>query len=128
MKKGLLLLLIVLVVSCKKEDNPPGLTLKNGTGYVSGDITLAPGTSFLVQMQMTKGTDELNALYTEVAFDGANMPQLVSRIYIGPNDRDHFEKDITVTTRTTPGTERWVFNVNDADGRITKKEIRVTVQ
>jgi hypothetical protein len=128
MKKGFLLLLIVLAFSCKKENNPPELTLKNGAGYVSGDVTVPPGSSFLVRMQMTSGTDELNALYTEVAFDGSNLPQLVSRIYIGPNDRDHYEKDITITTRTTPGTERWVFNVNDADGRITKKEIRITVQ
>jgi hypothetical protein len=128
MKKGLVLLFILLAFSCKKENNPPGLTLKNAAGYVSGDVTLPPGSSFLVRMQMTKGTDDLNALYTEVAFDGSNAPQLVSRIYIGPNDREHFEKDVTVTTRTTPGTERWVFNVNDSDGRITKKEIRVTVQ
>ncbi|MDQ3109286.1 MAG: hypothetical protein M3R17_05285 [Bacteroidota bacterium] len=129
MRKIFLFLFFVLaIVSCKKDDKPPELILKSGTGYISSDVTLPPGSVFLVRMQMTKGTDELSALYTEVAFDGSNAPQLVSRNYIAPADRDHFEKDITITTRTTPGTERWVFNVNDADGRITKKEIRVTVQ
>lgn len=128
MRNAFLLLIFILALSCNKDDSPPELTLKSGTGYTSGDISLPPGSTFLVRMQMTKGADDLSALYTEVAFDGANVPRLVSRVYIGPNDRTHFEKDITVTTRTTPGTERWVFNVNDADGRISKKEIRVTVQ
>lgn len=128
MRNTFLLLIFILALSCNKDDAPPELTLKSGTGYTSGDISLPPGSTFLVRMQMTKGADDLSALYTEVAFDGANVPRLVSRVYIGPNDRSHFEKDITVTTRTTPGTERWVFNVNDADGRISKKEIRVTVQ
>jgi hypothetical protein len=128
MRNTLLFVLITLIISCKKDNTPPTLDLKSGSGYTSGDISLPPGSTFLVRMQMTKGTDELSALYTEVAYDGANTGRLVSRLYIGPNDRDHFEKDITVTTRTSPGTERWIFNVNDADGRITKKEIRVSVQ
>lgn len=121
-------MIFLLVLSCNKDNSPPELTLKAGSGYTSGNISLAPGSTFLVRMQMTKGADDLSALYTEVAYDGANAPRLVSRIYIGPNDRTHFEKDITVTTRSTPGTERWVFNVNDSDGRISKQEIRVTVQ
>jgi hypothetical protein len=128
MRNAFLFLMFVVVISCNKDNTPPELALKAGTGYTSGDISLPPGTSFLVRMQMTKGADDLSALYVEVAYDNANAPRLVSRNYIGPNDRAHFEKDITVTTRLNPGTERWVFNVNDSDGRISKKEIRVTVQ
>ncbi len=128
MRNIIFFLSVLLIASCNKGDTPPELTLKSGAGYTSSDVIATPGSTFLVRMQMTKGSDELSALYTEVAYDGTNLPSLVSRNYIGPNDRDHFEKDITVTTRTTPGTERWIFNVNDADGRITKKEIRVTVQ
>lgn len=115
-------------MSCKKDNTPPDLVLKGGAGYTNTNVTLSPGSTFVVHMQMTKGADDLSALYTEVAFDISNAPRLVSRLYIGPNDRSYFEKDITVTTRSTPGTERWVFNVNDSDGRITKKEIRITVQ
>lgn len=128
MRNLFLFLIICTAISCKKDNVPPTLTLKSGTGYTSSDVTLPHGSSFLVRMEMTKGTDELSALYTEVAYDGANTGRLVTRIYIGPNDRDHFEKDLTITTRNQPGTERWIFNVNDADGRITKKEIKVTVQ
>ena len=128
MRNAFFLIIIFLAVSCKKENNPPVLTLKSGTGYTSSDVTLPQGSSFLVRMEMTRGTDDLSALYTEVAYDGANTGRLVTRIYIGPNDRQHFEKDITVTTRNQPGTELWIFNVNDADGRITRKEIKVAVQ
>ncbi|CAN5383944.1 hypothetical protein BH09BAC5_BH09BAC5_09890 [soil metagenome] len=128
MRNGLLLLLITLVFSCKKDNTPPELILNSGAGYTSSDITLTAGSTFLVRMEMTKGKDDLSQYYTEVAYDGTNLPRLVSRNYIGPNDRTHFEKDITVTARNQPGTERWVFNVNDENGRISKREIHVTVQ
>ncbi|CAN5816425.1 hypothetical protein BH11BAC7_BH11BAC7_02440 [soil metagenome] len=128
MRKLILFLCLAFVMSCKKDNTPPDLVLKSGPGYTATDVSLPPGTTFLVRMQMTKRADDLSALYTEVAYDISNVPRLVSRLYIGPDDRSHFEKDITVTTRSTPGTERWVFNVNDSDGRISKKEIRITVQ
>ncbi|HEU4719508.1 MAG TPA: hypothetical protein VFU15_16810, partial [Bacteroidia bacterium] len=88
----------------------------------------APGSQFVVGIIADKTTDDLKLLYTEVAFDGANTTSLVSRVWLAPDERSHFERDITVTLRSQAGTERWVFNVNDANGRISKKEIRVTVQ
>lgn len=121
-------MIVLFIASCKKDNTPPVLTLKAGVGYTSGDVTVSPGDAFIVRMVMNKGADDLSEFYTEVAFDGSNLPRLVSRVYIGPNDRIHFERDVTVHTRNQAGNERWVFNVNDADGRISTVEIRVSVQ
>jgi hypothetical protein len=121
-------LIVCGLFSCQKEKLPPALTLKTGTGYTTSDFFAAPGTSFVVGIDASQTTDELDLFYTEVGFDGANTNQLVSRIYVPSNEREHFVRDITVTLRNQVGTERWVFNINDADGRITKREIKVTVQ
>jgi hypothetical protein len=126
--RNLVLFLILFSAGCKKDNTAPALTLKTGAGYTYSDLTLAPSQTFVVGMDATSGASDLSMAYTEVAFDGANSPRLVSRLYTNASQKKHYEKDITVTTRSTPGTERWVFNINDDDGRITKKEIRVTVQ
>ena len=125
----LLFCTLLLIASCKKKDNtPPDLNLKTGTGYTYADLTLSPGGTFVVGMIADKKVDVLNMFYTEVAFDGANTAALVSKIYMTESERKHADHDITITCRNQAGTERWVFNVNDGNGRITKKEIRVTVQ
>lgn len=119
---------IFLLASCKKDNTPPDLSLKTGAGYTYADLALSPGSTFTVGMVAKKGADDLNLFYTEVAFDGANTTSLVSRIYMDETERNHADHDITVTCRNQTGTERWVFDVNDGNGRISKKEIRVTVQ
>ncbi len=120
--------MIVISASCKKDNTPPDLQLKTGSGYTYSDLTLTLGAHFTVGMIANSGASDLQLIYTEVAFDGANTTRLVSRIWMTAAEANHCEKDITITTRNQAGTERWVFDVNDADGRISKKEIRVTVQ
>lgn len=124
----LLLLLLTFATSCKKDQTPPDLYLKADSGYTSSDVVISPGSTFLVGIDAKKTTDDLNLFYTEVAYDGANTTRLISRIYVSDSQKEHYTNDVTVTTRNQPGTERWVFNINDKDGRITKKEIKVTVQ
>ena len=129
MRNFFLLFIIISISGCKKKDDtPPGLQFKTGTGYTYSDLTVSHGSSFVVGIIANSGASDLQLFYTEVAYDGSNAPKLVSRIWLNASEANHYERDVTVTTRNQPGTERWVFDVNDADGRITKKEIRVTVQ
>jgi hypothetical protein len=129
MRKLLLLLFIpVLLFSCKKDQKAPDLVFKTGPTYTSSDIVASPGTTIVVGCTATKTDDDLHLFYTEVAYDGSNTSALVSRTYMAADQKSTFTQDVTITLRNTPGTERWIFLVNDADGRITKKEIRVTVQ
>jgi hypothetical protein len=125
---SLFAVVVLLFTACKDKSNPPAIQLKTDGSYVSSSIVVAPGSSFLVGVICTKTTDELHLLYTEYAYDGANTGTFGSRTYIGPNDRSRFEKDYTITTRNQPGNERWIFNVNDQEGCISKVEIKITVQ
>ncbi len=119
---------ILLIASCKKDNTPPDLQLKSGAGYTYSDISVSPGGTFTVGIIADKRADNLHAIYSEVAYDGANAANLVARVFLGDNDKNHYEYDFVVTCRNQAGTERWIFNVNDKNGRISKKEIRVTVQ
>ena len=129
MQKIFLLVIIIAFSGCKKKDDtPPDLQLKTTAGYTYSDLTVSVGSSFTVGIIAKSGASDLQLFYTEVAFDGSNAPNLVSKIWMTASETNQYEKDVTVTTRNQPGTERWVFDVNDTEGRITKKEIRVTVQ
>lgn len=128
MRITLLLSLIFLIASCKKDNTPPDLQFKTGANYTYANLTLGLGGSFTVGLIANKVTDDLNLIYTEVAFDGTNSPNRIFHTYMNSSERKHAERNITITCRNQAGTERWVFNVNDADGRISKKEIKVTVQ
>ncbi|GAB4131292.1 MAG: hypothetical protein Fur0041_01550 [Bacteroidia bacterium] len=120
---------ILLLHSCKKESmNPPDISLKTSAGYTYHDTVVAPGTILLVGVIGTKTDDPLKLIYNEVAYDGANVASLVERIYANDNEKETFIHDFSITTRSAVGTERWIFNVNDKDGRLAKKEIRITVQ
>jgi hypothetical protein len=131
MRNGLLLFaacaLLFFGNSCSKESKSPTLTLKTGAGYTSTDITAAPGTVIQVGVIADMGTDPLKLIYSEVAFDGANVDSLYTRVEV-PANQPHYEHDFTITVRNQVGTERWTFNVNDKDGRLTEKEIKIVVQ
>ena len=114
--------------SCNKDEaKSPTLVFKTGAGYTSADITAAPGATIQVGVIADMGTDPLKLIYSEVAYDGANIDSLYTRIEV-PTNQQHYEHDFTITLRNQVGTERWTFNVNDKDGRLTEKEIRVVVQ
>jgi hypothetical protein len=119
--------LILFFSACKKETKPPVLAFKTGAGYTSADLNVAPGTTILVGVITDAGTDPLHLIYSEVAYDGANVDSLYTRFYV-PESQAHCEYDFSFTVRNQVGTERWTFNVNDKDGRLTEKEIRIIVQ
>lgn len=131
MMRLITLLLICVTVpflgGCEK-DVPPKLSLKTEGSYVSSDIIVTPGSSFTVGGIAEKTKDELSLYYVEVAYDGSSAGRLVERWFIHPDFRSRYEKDYVVTVRNTSGRERWIFCVNDEEGRISKREIRVTVQ
>lgn len=118
----------LLVSSCKKEEaKSPTLVFKSGSGYTSADISVAPGTTIQVGVIADMGSDPLKLIYSEVAYDGANVDSLFTRVEV-PANQQHYEHDFIITVRNQVGTERWTFNVNDKDGRLTEKEIRIVVQ
>lgn len=119
---------MLLISSCKKEEaKSPTLSFKVDSTHTSGDISVPPGTTITVGVICDEGTDPLKLVYSEVAYDGANVDSLYTR-YEVPAGSAHYEVDFTFTTRSQLGTERWTFNVNDKDGRLTEREIRIVCQ
>lgn len=118
----------VFFTSCKKDDpQPPTLVLKTDSGYTAADVIVPPGTTIKVGVVCDQGTDSLNLIYSEVAYDGANVDSLCERYWV-PNEQTHTEYDFIFQVRNSVGSERWTFNVNDNDGRLVEKEIRIIVQ
>lgn len=118
---------MLIFSSCRKEAKLPSLTFKTGGAYTYTNINCAPGTTITVGVVCDQGTDPMKLVYSEVAYDGANVDSLYTRHTV-PGGSSHFEVDFTITTRNRVGTERWTFNVNDSDGRLTEKEIRIVCQ
>lgn len=119
--------LILVLSSCKDEEKSPTLTFRVDSSHTYTDVHVAPGTTIVVGVICDQGTDPMKLVYSEVAYDGANVDSLYSRVQV-PDGTSHFEMDFTITTRNQVGTERWTFNVNDKDGRLTEKEIRIVCQ
>ena len=119
---------MVLFSSCNKEEpKPPTLSFRVDPTHTSTNVNVAPGTTITVGVICDQGTDPMKLVYSEVAYDGANVDSLYTR-YEVPDGTTHYEVDFTFTTRNQVGTERWTFNVNDKDGRLTEKEIRIICQ
>lgn len=130
MKRSFIAIIIgfaAMLTSCKKEVKEPTLSFRTDAGYTSADANVAPGSTIKVGVICDAGTDPLHISYSEVAYDGANVDSLVVRHEI-PQGQNRFEVDYIFTVRNRVGTERWTFNVNDKDGRLVEKEIRIVVQ
>lgn len=113
--------------ACKK-DIPPRLEFKQGENYSSSDIRVAPGSTIIVGSIAEKTSSDLKLFYVEYAYEGANTAFLADRWALTTGEQRRYEKDYTITVRNQPGRERWIFNINDSEGRLTKKEINIIVQ
>lgn len=118
---------MLLISSCKEEAKSPTLAFRVDASHTYTDVHVTPGTTIVVGVICDQGTDPMKLVYSEVAYDGANVDSLYTR-YEVPDGTAHYEMDFTITTRNQVGTERWTFNVNDKDGRLTEKEIRIVCQ
>ncbi len=119
---------VMFFSSCKKEEaKSPTLNFRVDSSHTSADLNCAPGTTVTVGVICDMGTDPMKIVYSEVAYDGANTDSLYTK-YTVPENTEHYEVDFTFTTRNQVGTERWTFNVNDKDGRLTEREIRIVCQ
>ncbi len=121
--------MVAVLASCKKDARvPPVVSFKTSAGYTSADVTVAPGTPVLVGFVADKTEDELKTFNVSYAYDGAATTTTAATVALDPTEEDHYENDYTINTRTTPGTEKWIFTVTDRDGNVSQKDILLTVQ
>jgi hypothetical protein len=122
---------IVTALACKKNKDahvPPDVVFKTGTGYTSGDATVAKGDTVTVGIIATKTEDDLKSYNASYAYDGATTTITFFNYYLQASEYSSYSKDLDIVTRNQTGSEKWVFSVVDRDGNITQKTITLTVQ
>ncbi len=116
--------------SCEKDEGKlPEIAFKTGAGYTSADATVAKNTAVLIGVtaDKTEDKDVLKTLSATVSYDGGAATTLVSDILTGTQG-DHYEKDLSVTTRSQAGTENYTFTVVNRDGLTNSVSLTLTVQ
>ena len=130
MKTTLLLVAFgFLFSSCEKDAHiPPNVTLKTGAGYTSADATVGKNQAIMVGITGEKVEDDMIKYNVSYAYDGASSTTTFQDFSLSGNEQQHYDKDVTFTTRNQAGTEKWVFTITDKDGNIAQKTITLTVQ
>lgn len=130
MKTTLLLVTFgFLFSSCEKDAHiPPNVTLKTGAGYTSADATVGKNQAIMVGITGEKVEDDMIKYNVSYAYDGASSTSTFQDFNLSGSEQQHYDKDVTFTTRNQAGTEKWVFTITDKDGNIAQKTITLTVQ
>ena len=113
---------------CKKDAHqPPAVSFKTGTGFVSKDTTLAQGTTFNIGVNVSKKEDELKTYNFSVSNDGGSTASIRTDNISG-SEVDGFNRTESRTTRTQAGKEKYIFSITDADGNNAQLSLTVTVR
>ncbi|MBL7929465.1 MAG: hypothetical protein JNL47_08385 [Bacteroidia bacterium] len=125
----LLLLMISLTVSCKKEKDPelPEVSFKEGMGYVSSNTTVGKSNQITIGVTAKKNKATLKTFTVYQAYDNFEYQQVYIYTLLS-NEGENFSRDYQFTTRTESGREKYKFTVTDADGNTGIKEIILQVQ
>ncbi len=116
------------VSSCKKDKHiPPSISFKTTAGYTSGDGAAARNTLIKVGIVADKEEDDMLTYNVSYAYDAAATTTTSQSFGLTGTEQQHYDKDVTFTTRNQAGTEKWVFTITDADGNIAQKQIILTV-
>lgn len=125
----LLLLMISVTGSCKKEKDPelPEVSFKEGMGYVSSNTTVGKSNMITVGVTAKKNKATLKTFAVYQAYDNFEYQQVYLYTLMS-NEGENFSRDYQFTTRTESGREKYKFTVTDADGNTGMKEIILQVQ
>ena len=104
----------------------PTLEFIGGSGYVSGDISLAASTDFLVGINASH-SEKMKTVKISVSYDGgAEVTPVGCSLCDSTIDTKALRVDFKGTTEPTAGIEVWNFTISDKDGNSTTKTITIT--
>lgn len=111
-------------VSSCTEDEPiiPNPTLAFVQGLVDGDITVNAGDTINTGVTAT-GETEFEKFEIYVNYDGSVNNNLVLDTAISGTV---YNQNFSFRTRTTAGTERWIFRLTDKEGKFSEIDFTVT--
>lgn len=114
---------------CKKDKHiPPTITLKTTAGYTGANATVAKSTVVKVGIIADKVEDDMLSYNVSYAYDGAATTVTSQSFTLVGAELEHYDKDVTFTTRNQNGSEKWIFTITDKDGNIAQQQIVLTVQ
>ncbi len=119
------------IVGCKKnppeEPQPPTITFTTDQGYVYQDVTVAPGTVLRIGVTACKGNNapQLSSFTFRIVRVSGVTETIVQATKI---NADCYRIDTAVVVGQTPGTEKWIVEATDKDGRTTTRTLNITIQ
>ena len=119
-----------VISSCTGTDDPvapaPVLNFLAGTGYTSGDASVAAGSNFKVGLSASHDS-KIETLKVRVSYDGgANVIPDNCNICDTAIGQKTFTLDFANSVEKKAGEETWSFTVADKDGNSTTKTIKFT--
>jgi len=124
-----LLVALTVTLSCEKDKHiPPNLQLKTGGVYTASDATVAKNQTIQVGILADKVEDDMISYNVSYAYDNASTTTTSQNFSLTGSEQQHYDKDVTFSTRNAAGTEKWTFTITDKDGNIAQKQIVLTVQ
>ncbi len=131
MKTKILIFFAAMIsfTSCELFDphKPPAITFKTGSGYTTGDVTVAKGSIIKVGITADKKEDDMKTYNISYSFDAATTTTTKETFSLVGSEQQHYEKDYEFAVRNQVGTEKWYFVITDRDGNIAKLSVTVTV-
>lgn len=115
--------------SCKKDARlPPDISFKSGAGYTSGDAAVSTNEDITVGILGEKKEDDMITYNVSYSYDGATTTTTLQTFTLTGTEQQHYDKDVTFTTRNQAGSEKYIFTITDKDGNIAQKQIILTIQ
>lgn len=116
--------------SCTEDTPTPGdihptMNFTGSTGYVSGDVTLATSTQFLVGINAFASTESNSPLAKlKVTRILSNKPEVFIDSTLG--NVANFQMDISITSNAQAGEENFIFTLTDKAGETRELSFTVT--
>ena len=146
------LVTLFMITSCEVDPVDPGtggggggtteegpeIIYGTGTGLLSSDTALEPGTRFTVQIQTAQGTSPLNSL--EVLENDVRLPDFENRleilgspapsaaVLVPADDKDGFTWDITIKAQEERNKTIYKFLLKDEAGNEAFRDIEINTE
>jgi len=122
------LAVITIFSACKKKDSTPEqfftFEFATGTGYISGDVTMAIGQPFKVGIISTSSTDNtLTHLYITRTFQSKT-----DSVFDTTLNLTALNYDFDWVSRSEPGVETWNFMITESTGNSLQKNFSITTE
>lgn len=123
-----LAVIIIAASSCKKESDkqiPPDISFKTGTGYVFADAVVTVNDTLKVGINASKTEDKdlLTRFVATQQYDAAAATTIINESF----NQDTYSKEMTIITRSIPGTEKYTYTIINRDGLTATKTLVLTV-